>query len=91
MSGKNLALRVYSMTLAVVLVTSATFAWAQEQSAAIIGVVTDSSGSFVSGATITITSSALQVGELTTTSDAQGNYKFVQLPAPGFPPLLSDP
>lgn len=84
MSGKHLAVRVYSITLAiVVLVTSATFAWAQEQSAGIIGVVTDSGGSVVSGATITITSPALQVSELTTTSDAQGNYKFVQLPAPG--------
>jgi hypothetical protein len=83
MSGKSLWVRVYSITLAVVLAALATFATAQEQSASIIGVVTDANGSVIPGATITITSSALQVAELTTTSDAQGNYKFVQLPAPG--------
>src|SRR5579862_7387802 len=56
---------------------------AQVQSAGIIGTVADTNGSVISGARITVTSPALQVPELITTSDPQGNYKFVDLPAPG--------
>src|ERR1700722_8627640 len=58
-------------------------ALAQSQSAGIIGVVSDSGGAVIPNATVTITSPALQVSQLTTASDVQGNYKFVDLPAPG--------
>lgn len=59
--------------------------WAQAQgaNASVLGVVTDSSGAVIPHVTVTITSPALQVGTLTTTTDAEGNYKFVVLPAPG--------
>ena len=84
MSRKNLVVWVESITLAItVLLISATNGWGQGQNGSIIGVVTDTSGSVISGATIKITSPSLQVTELTTRSDAQGSYKFVELPAPG--------
>src|SRR3981189_3507029 len=56
---------------------------AQAQTAGIVGVVADASGGVVPNAKVTVTSPALQVPELTTMTDAQGNYKFVELPAPG--------
>src|ERR1700738_4306561 len=58
-------------------------AFGQNQSAGIIGLITDSGGAVIPNATVAITTPALQVSQLTTTSDAQGNYKFVDLPAPG--------
>ena len=59
--------------------------WAQAQgeNASIIGVVTDNSGAVIPNATVTITSPALQVAQLTAKTDAEGNYRFVVLPAPG--------
>ena len=56
---------------------------AQNQTASIVGVVTDKGGALVPNAKVTITSPALQVHELSTTTDMGGNYKFVDLPAPG--------
>jgi Carboxypeptidase regulatory-like domain len=56
---------------------------AQNQTAGIVGVITDSGGAVIPNATITITSPALQVHQLSTRSDSQGNYKVVDLPAPG--------
>ena len=56
---------------------------AQNQTAGIVGVVSDSGGAVIPNARVMITSSALQVHDLSTTTDSQGNYKFVDLPAPG--------
>src|SRR5205807_7646355 len=56
---------------------------AQAHTAGIVGVVADASGGVVPNAKVTVTSPALQVPELTTMTDSQGNYKFVELPAPG--------
>src|SRR5271163_650618 len=52
-------------------------------SASITGKVADSSGIPVAGATITVTGPALQVPQVTSVSDSQGNYTIVDLPAPG--------
>src|ERR1700682_2209468 len=56
---------------------------AQNQSAGIIGTLTDSGGRVVPNARITVTSPALQVPKLIATTDEQSSYKFVDLPAPG--------
>jgi hypothetical protein len=56
---------------------------AQGQNASIVGIVSDNSGSVIPDAHVTITSPALQVRELSTTTDSQGGYKFLELPAPG--------
>src|ERR1700678_4091628 len=49
----------------------------------IVGKVSDSSGAAVPGVLVTVTSPQLQVPQVTTTSDAEGNYKVLELPAPG--------
>src|SRR6202012_643309 len=53
------------------------------ESASIQGRVTDNSGAPLPGATITVTGPALQVPQVTTISDSDGNYKILDLPAPG--------
>src|SRR5262245_12060106 len=49
-------------------------------SSSIDGVVTDQSGATLPGVTVTITSPALQVPQLTSTTDTQGFYRFIDLP-----------
>lgn len=49
----------------------------------IVGTVTDKSGSAMPGVLITATSPQLQVQQMTTTTDADGRYKLLDLPAPG--------
>src|SRR4051794_33949233 len=49
-------------------------------SSSIDGVVTDESGGALPGVTVTITSPALQVPAMTTVSDGQGRYRFIDLP-----------
>jgi hypothetical protein len=49
----------------------------------IVGTVTDNSSASLPGVLITVTSPQLQVQQVTTTSDDGGNYKFLDLPAPG--------
>jgi hypothetical protein len=49
----------------------------------IVGKVTDASGAAVPGVLVTVTSPQLQVPQVTTTSDAQGDYSALNLPAPG--------
>src|SRR5262245_577520 len=59
-----------------------TAAFAQSVSSGTIeGTVKDESGSVLPGVTVTITSPALQVGQVVQVSDSAGNYKFVDLPA----------
>jgi hypothetical protein len=73
-----------SMVLALILIGfSSSYLQAQTQNASIVGVLTDASGNFVPNATVTTSSPALQVPKLTTTTDSQGAYKLVDLPAPG--------
>jgi hypothetical protein len=49
----------------------------------IIGRVTDGSGAVIPGALVTVTGPQLQVPKVTATSDANGEYKILDLPAPG--------
>ncbi len=46
----------------------------------IIGEVSDETGGVLPGATVTITSPALRVGEMVAVTGASGEYRFVQLP-----------
>ena len=83
---KHLAIRLLTLMVGVAgasLMSTKTWAQAQGENASIIGVVTDNSGAVIPGATVTLTSPALQVPQVTTKTDAQGNYRFVLLPAPG--------
>lgn len=49
----------------------------------IVGTVTDASGAILPGVLVTATSPQLQVRQVTATSDAGGQYKILNLPAPG--------
>lgn len=51
--------------------------------ASILGTVSDASGNIMPGVQVTLTSPALQVQKMTAVTGAQGDYKFVDLPAPG--------
>jgi hypothetical protein len=77
------ALLVVGIGLGASLFTPA-YLWGQAaESASIVGQVTDTSGAPVAGALVSLTGPALLVPKLTTTTDADGNYKFLDLPAPG--------
>jgi carboxypeptidase family protein len=55
----------------------------QEASASIVGKITDPSGASLAGVKVTATSPALQVPEVTTETDVDGEYRLLNLPAPG--------
>lgn len=55
-------------------------ALAQSQDANIIGQVTDASGAVLPGVTVTATSPALQVPQVTTVTDERGEYRLTPLP-----------
>lgn len=62
-------------------VLAAPIAWGQSsQSASIQGRVTDETGAALPGVTVTVTSRALQVPQLTATTDTSGLYRFIDLP-----------
>ena len=65
-----------------VLVTASPRLFAQSLVASITGKVADASGVPIAGATVTVTGPALQVPQITSVSDNQGNYSIVDLPAP---------
>ena len=59
-------------------------AWAQTGTLGnIIGKAADETGGVLPGVTVTATSPALQVPSVTAISDAEGNYRLRDLPAPG--------
>jgi hypothetical protein len=75
--------RILVATSAVVLaawLAAGTAAAQNITSSSIDGVVTDQSGATLPGVTVTITSPALQVGQLTAVTDTQGFYRFIDLP-----------
>src|SRR5437773_2524177 len=78
-SGAHMSLRRFSCLLALA-VLLASPAWAQFTSN-LQGAVQDSSGAIVPKATVTLVNAGTQVTK-TTTTDADGNYRFVSL-APG--------
>ena len=69
--------------LAALLVVASALPVIAQQSAlsSIRGVVGDSTGGALPGVTVTITSPALQVGQLVAVTEADGSYRFGELPA----------
>ncbi len=65
---------------AALLAIAATAAAQNLSSSSIDGIVTDQSGGALPGVTVTATSPALQVQQLTTVTDGQGFYRFPDLP-----------
>jgi hypothetical protein len=83
-SGQHVRARRWLIGVAIFLtsLTGAGAAFAQSVSSGTIeGMVKDESGGVLPGATVTVTSPQLQVGQLVQVADAGGNYKFVDLPA----------
>src|SRR2546428_3514236 len=54
---------------------------AAQATSGINGKIADTTGGALPGVTVTITSPALQVPSMTTVSEADGTYRFIQLPA----------
>ena len=55
--------------------------FAQSANSTIHGTVKDESGAAMPGVTVTLASPALQVGQIVVVSEADGNYRFGELPA----------
>lgn len=89
--------RTPGFILAVLLALAPAAAAQNVSSSSIDGVVTDESGAALPGVTVTVMSPALQVQQLTTVTDGQGQYRFPDLPrgtyqvrfeVSGFEPLV---
>ena len=74
--------RHWRLCAAACLLISVGTAFGQSVSSGTIqGTIRDQSGGVLPGVTATLTSPALQVRELVQVTDAQGEYRFVDLPA----------
>ena len=91
--------RVAGLVLAALLALAATAGAQNLTSGSIDGVVTDESGGAMPGVTITATSRALQVPNVTTVTDGDGRYRLIDLPPgtyqirfelQGFQPLVRE-
>jgi Carboxypeptidase regulatory-like domain len=81
--GFNIALAPVAAALLLIAVAPATV-WGQAAaSASITGRVVDASGEAMPDVTIAVTSPALQVPEVAAVTDREGNYRVLDLPAPG--------
>lgn len=67
-------------TIAALLMLSSLARAQNVSSASIDGTVTDQSNAALPGVAVTVTSPALQVPEMTTVTDLQGQYRFLDLP-----------
>ena len=79
-------LNVIVLTMTIIGIAGLNPIWLHGQASAnasIVGKVTDENGAVIPNAQITVTSPQLQVQQVTTTSDVEGNYKILELPAPG--------
>jgi hypothetical protein len=72
---------LFATAITLALILSAPPAWAQSALSTIHGTVKDEQGAAMPGVTVTISSPALQVGQIVVTSEADGNYRVGELPA----------
>src|SRR5215510_7902182 len=80
MTGGRRYSRTSVLTLFMLTLTlSAAVVHAQVLTGNIIGTVTDDSGAVLPGVTVTLTSSALPAGPVSTTTNDRGQYRFTQL------------
>src|SRR6476619_3980857 len=87
-SSKVPTLRTWPVTLLLALSLmvglAPTTGWAQASAnASITGTVSDESGGVLPGVTVTATSPALQLPQVSAVTDATGDYQLRGLPAPG--------
>jgi hypothetical protein len=73
--------RIFGAAMWLVAVSSGMAAAQSVSSGTIQGTIRDESGGVLPGVTATLTSPALQVRELVQVTDAEGQYRFVDLPA----------
>lgn len=71
------------MTIVLIGTVPIRFLGQSAQSASIVGKVTSAQGGSLPGVSIDVTSPALQVAKITAISDDNGDYKVLDLPAPG--------
>jgi hypothetical protein len=77
---RSRSMRLGALVLSACMVASAS--WAQSAASSTIhGTVKDTTGGALPGVTVTLASPALQVGQVVTVTDQEGNYRFVDLPA----------
>src|ERR1700674_1607929 len=82
-------LRRHILVLAILIVPPAGLATAGQETAGIIGQVTDESGGVLPGVTVTATGPALQVPDVTTVTDERGEYRLTPLPIGTFEVVYS--
>ncbi len=81
MATQALHWRILGAALCVILIGFGTALGQSVSSGTIHGIVKDESGGVLPGVTATLTSPVLQVRELVQVTDAEGAYRFVDLPA----------
>ena len=69
-----------AMLLVCLLLPASPARTAQTQEASIIGQIKDESGAILPGVSVTASSPALQVGQVTTVTNEQGEYRLTPLP-----------
>ena len=80
-SGKWWHAPLVFMSVVAMLVLTASSSWAQSARSTIHGTVRDESGAAMPGVTVTLTSPALQVGQIVAVSETDGTYRIGELPA----------
>jgi hypothetical protein len=80
MSRAPIRFLVVGLSLLVTGLAPGTVSAQSAQSASLVGKVTDESGGAMPGVTVTVTSPALQVPQLTTVTNNEGDYRLLELP-----------
>src|SRR5438552_16848373 len=75
--SKIVSLTIVLLFVGVVKVTQSAAAQAES---GIVGIVTDESGGVLPGVTVTASSPALQIGQVTTVTNERGDYRLSPLP-----------
>ena len=73
-------LRIVGLVACVLVIWAGPAAAQSVSSATLQGTIKDESGGVLPGVTATLSGPSLQVGELTQVTDANGNYRFVDIP-----------
>src|SRR5712671_1627743 len=79
-SSRRRALCVLVLMVGLLVIADLSFAGQAQQEASIIGQVTDTSGAILPGVTVTATSPALQVPQVTDVTNERGEYRLTPLP-----------
>src|SRR5216684_3072965 len=80
MGTQRFVSNLYWVSKICLLAASTTVAGQTVRSGSIDGTITDNTGGVLPGVTITLTSPALQVPQIVKTSEARGEYQFLDLP-----------